>query len=314
MSLPKVSIIIVNWNNFHDSSECLESLSLVTYPNCEIVVVDNGSGGGEAMMLREGFGDSIRLIENETNHGFAEGCNIGMRDALERGADYIVLLNNDTIVTPDFLEDLINVAHGDERVGILGGKIYCHEYPDTIWFAGGLINYWTGNTPIRGSGEVDNGQFEEIIEVDWVCGCLMFISRELLQSVGMLDKRFFFGWEDVDLCVRAAKERFRILFVPGSKIWHKGFAPGKKERLMGLPVYYATRGMFLFMEKHFSKLQIGSCLVYRIITFPTFMWSYSRVLGNWKVPIYIIWGSFGYLWHKMANMLNIKRIIDKSEP
>lgn len=295
MSFPKVSVILVNWNNFNDTAECLESLSQATYPNCEVVVVDNGSEGDDPTLIKQRFGGHVKVIENDENYGFAEGCNIGMKDALARGADYVVLLNNDTLVAPDFLEELVSIAESDRNVGIVGGKIYCYEAPEIVWFAGGFINYWTGRTPIRGRGEVDRGQFEEILAVDWIVGCFMFISGTVLQTVGTLDNRFFFGWEDVDFCVRAAKRDFKILFVPQSKIWHKGFAPGKEKRHAGLPVYYAIRGHFIFMEKHFTKLQRVSSMLYSIICLPKVMRDYSRLLGQWKVSIYILQGFSDYL-------------------
>ena len=305
MPFPKVSVITVNWNNFNDSAECLESLRKTTYSNFEVIVVDNGSVGDDVSLLKQRFGDSIRLIVNDKNSGFAGGCNIGIKDALARGADYVVLLNNDTVVAPDFLEGLVRVAQSDERVGIAGGKVFCYELPELIWFAGGIINYRTGRTPIRGSGEADKGQFDEIVRVDWISGCFMFISRDVLQAVGMLDERFFFGWEDVDLCVRAARKGFKVLFVPESRIWHKGFGIDKRDRLMGMPVYYATRGQFLFMEKHFAKPQLAVAWLYFVVTFPGCVWVYSRMLHQWKVPLYILWGIGGYLRIKFREYTKI---------
>ncbi|MCX5994452.1 MAG: glycosyltransferase family 2 protein, partial [Chloroflexi bacterium] len=143
MSFPKVSVITVNWNNFNDSAECLESLRKTTHPNFEVIVVDNGSGGDDVSLLKQRFGDFIRLIVNDKNAGFAGGCNIGIKDALARAADYVVLLNNDTVVAPDFIEGLVRAAQSDERVGIAGGKVFCYELPELIWFAGGIINYRT---------------------------------------------------------------------------------------------------------------------------------------------------------------------------
>src|SRR4030042_2167429 len=305
MFFPKVSVITVNWNNLKDTAECLESLRKVTYPNFEAVVVDNGSDGDDAAQLRQRFGDFARLIVNGRNSGFAGGCNLGIKEALARGADYVALLNNDTVVAPDFLEAVVRVAQADKKAGVLGGKIYCHELPDLIWFAGGVINYRTGRTPIRGSGEADNGKYDEIVGWDWISGCFMFISGDVLRSVGLLDDRFFFGWEDADFCVRAARKGYKVLFVPGSKIWHKGFADNKRERLMGMPVYYATRGQFLFMDKHFTRLQFASAATYFIVTFPRAIWDYSRILGQWKVPLYILWGIGGYLRLKCREYVKI---------
>jgi GT2 family glycosyltransferase len=305
MSFPKVSVILVNWNNFKDTAECLESLRKVTYANYEIIVVDNGSVNDDVELLRQEFGDLAKVIESGKNIGFAGGCNLGIKDALARGADYVALLNNDTVVAPDFLDAAVEVAESEDKLGVAGGKIYCYELPQTIWFAGGILNYCTGGTPIKGSGEIDNGQFEEIAEVDWICGCYMFISREALQAVGLLDERFFFGWEDVDFCRRAARKGFKILFVPGSKIWHKGFGVEKRGRLMGMPVYYATRGQFLFRDKNFSRLQFISSTLYFFATFPKAIWVYSRLLNEWKVPLYILWGFGGYLRLKLRDYMKI---------
>jgi len=305
MTSPKVSVIIVNWNNFKDTAECLESLRKVNYSNFEVMVVDNGSAGNDTNLLRQGFGDFIKLIVSDRNLGFAGACNLGIKDALTRGAEYIALLNNDTVVAPDFLEAMVNVARSDRKLGVAGGKIYCYELPETIWFAGGILNYRTGSTPVRGSGETDKGQFEEIVEVDWICGCYMFITRDVLQAAGMLDARFFFGWEDVDFCVRAARKGFKILFIPGSKIWHKGFGVEKRERLVGMPVYYATRGQFLLMHKHFTRRQFISAASYFAITFPKSIWVYSRILNEWKVTLYILWGIGGFLRLKLRDYMKI---------
>ncbi|MBE0481047.1 MAG: glycosyltransferase family 2 protein [Dehalococcoidia bacterium] len=295
ISAARVSVVIVNWNNFADTSECLDSLRRASYPNFEVVLVDNASTGDDARLIREGYGDFVRLIENSSNEGFAEGCNIGMKDALGRGADYIVLLNNDTVAAPDFLDRIIPVMEADRRIGIAGGMVYSYEAPELIWFGGGRINYRTGNTPIRGSAERDVGQYSGIADVDWICGCYMVLSRETLDKAGLLDRRFFFGWEDADISVRAARAGFRVVFVPDSRIWHKTFSEVKQDRLMGMPVYYATRGHFIFMEKHFTRFQLCTAGLYFIVSFPRFLRDYTRILGRRKVPLYIFMDIYGYL-------------------
>ena len=306
MKLPKVSIILVNWNNFEDSAECLESLKECTYPNYEVIVVDNGSNGNDARLLRERFADYIRLIENKSNIGFAGGCNIGIQDALKGDTEYVLLLNNDTIVKPNFLDKMVNVVQGDKQVGIAGGKILCYEFPDTIWFGGGIVDYKTGNTPIIGSGEKDKGQYDNVTEVDWICSCYMFISRDLLKQVGLFDEIYFFGWEDADLCVRAARNGYKVKFVPESKIWHKGWGRVKQRRLQGRPLYYATRGHFFFMDKHFSRTQLLSSWLHFIIKFPRFVWEYARITEQWKAPVYIIWAVYDYLKMKYISKASLK--------
>jgi GT2 family glycosyltransferase len=287
VSDPRVSTVLVNWNNFRDSAECLESLGQCTYPNHEVTVVDNGSDGNEAELLRRSYGDRIRLIENERNLGFAGGCNVGIRDALQRGSDYVLLLNNDTVVAPEFLSELIGAVQARSGVGVAGGKILCHELPGVIWSAGGTIDYRYGKTPMRGSGEVDDGRFDEEAEVDWVCSCFMLVPRAVWDSVGLLDERFFFGWEDVDLCVRASTSGFWILYAPRAVIRHKGFGERKKDRLKGMPLYYATRGHLIFIGKHFTRRQLATAGLHFITGFPRAIWDYSRMTGQWTGALYM---------------------------
>jgi GT2 family glycosyltransferase len=124
-------------------------------------------------------------------------------------------------------------------------------------------------------------------------------------GIKALDKRFFFGWEDADLCVRASRKGFKVMFVPGSKIWHKTLPPEKLKRLMGPPVYYAARGRFIFMEKHLTKPQLASSALYFFVRFPKFAWDYSRVLGERKVPLYIAWGVLGYLRRRCQALVRL---------
>ena len=134
---PKVSIIILNWNSLDDTVHCLESLEKITYPNYDIIVVDNGSKGNDAEILREKFKGYIHIIENDKNYGFPEGCNIGMRYALKNSApDYILLLNNDTTVAPDFLAEMVKIAESDPLIGIAGPKIYFYHEPYKIQSVG----------------------------------------------------------------------------------------------------------------------------------------------------------------------------------
>ena len=237
--LPKVSIVTLNWNTLNDTVECLESLQKVTYPNFEVAVVDNGSANNEAKTLKERFGDFIRVIENDKNYGFAKGCNIGMADALKRGTDYALLLNNDTIVAPDFLDEMMKVVLSDGNIGIAGGKIYLYGERDRVWFAGGLVKIGGERIPFR-QAEKDLGQFEEVVECGWIIGCLMLISRDVIEKVGMFDEKFFFGGEDLDLCMKAEHAGYRIVWVPKCKIWHKEFlsSADKQQRILSLPMFY----------------------------------------------------------------------------
>jgi len=135
---------------------------------------------------------------------------------------------------------------------------------------------------------VDDARFDREAEVDWICSCFMLVSREVWESVGLLDERFFFGWEDVDLCVRAAKGGHRVVYAPRSVVWHKAFGQTKKRRLQGRPLYYATRGHFLFLRKHYNRAQLLSAGLHMVTGFPRAMWDYSRITGQWNGPMYMV--------------------------
>jgi GT2 family glycosyltransferase len=226
-STPEVSIVILNWNGLEDTIECLESLRETTYPNCEIIVVDNASSGNDVEVLKERYRDDIHIIENDRNYGFAEGNNIGIRYALTKQSDYILMLNNDTVVDANFLAELVRVAEEDDKAGILGGKIYYYASPNRFQSVGGRINWWLGYIKDM-SGQDDVGQFEQVAERDYVYATAMLIKRQVIEKVGLLDSSLFFGMEDYDYCARAKKAGFKVLYVPGARVWHKQGASRKK--------------------------------------------------------------------------------------
>jgi len=257
---PKVSIIILNWNGLEDTVECLDSLEKITYPNYDIIVVDNGSKGNDAEILREKFKDYIHIIENDKNYGFAEGCNIGMRYALKDSApDYILLLNNDTTVAPDFLAEMVKIAESDPLIGIAGPKIYFYHEPNKLQSVGIQIDLSNWQSFSVGLNKIDVGQFDNITEVDWVYGCALLIKRTTIKDIGLLDPAYFAYVEEVDWCVRCKKSGYKVVFIPKAKIWHKGHLD--PDETYSLPLYYMTRNRFLFMWKHARKSQFISFLV-----------------------------------------------------
>ena len=282
-----------------DTIECLESLKKITYPNYGVIVVDNGSEGNDVEVLREKFGDYIYLIENDKNYGFAAGNNIGIRKAMNRGADYVLLLNNDTVVAPDFLDELIEVASGDAKNGITGPNVYYYDRPEKICGAGGFINYWAITCPRRGSRQAHSAKSEDITEVDYIARCCMLISRDVLLTIGSLDERLFFWYEDVDLCIRAARHGFKILSIPKSKIWHKVSATADRTRQANLlTTYYVTKNRFILMEKHWSRLQFASSILCYVILLPKHFVSFLLHIRRWDILKSYLRGLFDYLRRK----------------
>ena len=246
--VPKVVIVILNWNGINDTIECIESVLKIDYPNFDIVVVDNGSSDGSGRMIRDRF-DQIHLIENDSNLGYAEGNNVGIRHALKNGAECVWLLNNDTVVDKNALIAMIDLAERNREIGILGSKIYYFDQPDTIWFAGATIDWRRAVSAHIGRLEKDTGQYETDKEVDRVTGCSMLIRREVFENVGLFDENFFLYDEEVDLCVRARKKGYRNYYVPKSIVYHK-ISASTGESSAPVYAYYDTRNFLYLIKKH----------------------------------------------------------------
>jgi len=245
---PRVSMIILNWNNYQATKECLESLKKIAYPNCEVIMVDNGSTDKSGERLKKEF-PQYTFIYNESNLGFAEGNNVGIRYALKWGADYVLLLNNDTIVDPGFLGPLVAIAEAGGQIGVVGPMIYFYDAPEVIQSIGAKINLWRGSHAIIGIREVDKGQYNKPMEVGYVSGAALLAKRQVLEDIGLLDPEYFLYVEEVDWCFRATKAGYRIMAIPESKIWHKVSASTGGTKSLTY-AYYATRNRILFMRKH----------------------------------------------------------------
>lgn len=235
-STPLVYIIVLSWNGRNDTIECLKSLQQLTYPNALILLVDNASTDGTVAAVRSAF-PRVEILVNEKNIRFAGGNNVGIHHALRQGAKYVLLLNNDTVVDPDFLNYLVHGAEQDTAIGMAGPKIYYYREPRLraempassnfgvqarlIWSAGGTIEWWKGWISHVGIREYDRGQYDTIREVDYLTACCVLVKREVIERVGMLDERYFIYGEDADWCVRARRAGYKLLYIPSSVLWHK---------------------------------------------------------------------------------------------
>ena len=225
MSFSKIFIIVLSYNRRDDTVECLKSLYLSDYPNYKVIVVDNASSDGSAEAVRRAF-PQADVIENSENLMYAEGNNVGIRMALAEGADYVLLLNNDTVVSPAMLGELETAMRNNPDAGAAGAMIYYfppkqRQQDEIIWYAGGIVSFWKGLTAHRGIREKDAGRYNDIEETGYVTGCAMMLSGRCLGRVGLLDPGYYIYAEDADLSVRARRAGFRLLFVPRAKVWHK---------------------------------------------------------------------------------------------
>lgn len=256
---PTVYFSILNWNQRDLTCECLGSLAHLDYPNYEIVVVDNGSRDDEATLIQARF-PSVTVLKNERNVGFAEGNNVAIRYALEQGADYVLLLNNDTVVEPQMLKRLIEVAESDDQIAIVGPKICYFDEPQTIWSAGGILKL-RGVPVMLGLDETDKGQHDTRREVDWVTGCALLIKSPVVRRIGLIDARYFIYFEENDWCYRAKKAGFKIFYVPEARMWHK--IQPRYQALSPRHVYLMFRNRLLFLRNFGARL---SLILFVIIT------------------------------------------------
>jgi GT2 family glycosyltransferase len=218
---PKVAVVVLAWNGKSLTLACLESLEALRYENATVILVDNASTDGTAAEVRKAFGARVAVVENRENLGFSRGNNIGIRKALDEGADFVLLLNNDTVVDPALVGSLVEVIAGSDKIGIVGPKIYYASPPDKIWFAGGEVFLSRGLSKHIGIRETDTGRYDAIRDVDYVTGCALMARREVFETIGYLDPAFVAYYEDTDFCMRARRAGFRVVYVPAGKVWHK---------------------------------------------------------------------------------------------
>ncbi|MGH9812052.1 MAG: glycosyltransferase family 2 protein [Candidatus Acidiferrales bacterium] len=250
--LPRVAVIVLNWNNWAVTAECLESLRRLTYPNARVLLVDNGSSDDSERILREKFSD-VEILQTGSNLGYAGGNNAGMRRALELGADYLCLLNNDVVVEPGFLEPLVAAMEADPRLGIAGGLQCGYHDRRLIQNSGAYFSFLTGRVRNANAGEADRGQCDRQKEVDFISGAALLARAEMARSIGLLDDTFFMVCEDADWCLRARRAGWSVRFVPGSKIFHKERATRGSQP--GMNWYYVPRNQIWLVRRHGSTAQ-----------------------------------------------------------
>jgi GT2 family glycosyltransferase len=262
-SKKKVAVIIINWNGWKDTLDCLSSLKKIStaYAEISVIVVDNGSTNESVPVIRKKF-PSVTVLETGKNLGFTGGNNAGIRYAMSHGSDFVWLLNNDTVVDPGVLSFVS--TFDDPSVGIAGSKIYFvpgrefhhdrykeDERGKVIWYAGGKIDWNNMYASHRGVDEVDRGQYDKITETPFVTGCSMIIRREVIAKIGLLDDRYYLYLEDLDYCLRAVRAGYKLLYVPSSVLWHVNAGSSSRP---GNPLheYYLTRNRLLIGFRYAS--------------------------------------------------------------
>lgn len=247
---PRVSIIIVHFDNRSILSECLQSCKKITYPNYEIIIVNNGSKSLLTVSeLQSSTVGIATLINTYENMGYSKANNMGIEKALSHHADYVLLLNDDTVVSPNFLEILLEEGEKSPGTGILGPKVYYLSDPKRISFAGAYFDSQTCRVFTPGADRIDDGDSSIPSDSDYISGCALLIKKEAIEKIGRLDERFFLYWEDVDWGLRSKKAGLRNMIVPSAHIWHRvSVSTGGIDS--PLRIYHKTRSRLLLAKLH----------------------------------------------------------------
>ncbi|OGH10406.1 MAG: hypothetical protein A2857_05285 [Candidatus Levybacteria bacterium RIFCSPHIGHO2_01_FULL_36_15] len=260
----KIAIVILDFNGEKDTLDCLGSIENLKKEDNElfVVVVDNASKEKFSIGSFQFTKGKLKIIRSEISLGFSGGNNIGIKHALKEGATHIVILNNDTTVSKNFIDELLKTIDSSDNIGIVSPKIYFSkgfEYHKSrykkedlgkvIWYAGGIMDWSNLIGHHKGVDEVDHDQFEKIEETEFASGCCMMIKRDVLEKVGLFNEKYFLYYEDNDLCQRVKKIGYKIVFAPKSVIWHKnaGSSGGSGSSLQD---YYITRNRLVFGFKY----------------------------------------------------------------
>ena len=226
---PSVVVVVLNWCGEADTAACLESLARSDYPALQVLLVDNGSPDGSGERLHAAF-PHAPYLQTGRNLGFTGGNNRGIAWARAQGAELVVVLNNDTVVAPDCISRLVAAVGAGPDVGAVAPTMLVHDAPDRVWYAGGTLSLVRGIGRHRGEGARDPGvdAAGDAVEVSFLTGCCMLLTRRALDAVGGFEESYFAYGEDVDLSFRLARAGFRLLHEPRARLWHRvPVAPGE---------------------------------------------------------------------------------------
>ena len=260
----KVGVVLLNWNGGEFTIPCISSLLAGDLSPWRILVFDNASTDGSPEEITAMFPE-VQMVRSAENVGFAAGSNQGIRQLLAQGADFLWILNNDTVVHRSCLRMLVEECLHDGKLGGATGKIFFQQPGDRIWYAGGRWNRWSFTSAHRGRGEKDTGQYDRAEDVEFASGCCMLLRREALARVGLFDERYFVYCEDAEWCLRARRHGVRMRYVPHAVLWHRVSASAKKNaggKTPPLSHYYNQRNRLFNMRRYAGRpLQVTTAVL-----------------------------------------------------
>lgn len=252
--MPKrVAVIVVHLHGFEVTHDCLLSLEACGASEMDVVLVDNGSTDGSAAQLLAAH-PHIKLLRSPHNAGFTGGNNLGMQYALKEGYELVLLLNNDTFVSPGFLQSLQQYLELNRNVAAVQPRIFFHHDRNKLWSAGSYYNKVLGFTYTRGLNKANQPAYDTPAAVDWISGCALMVRSVVLRQTGLFDPNMFLYFEDADLSFRIRKAGYGLAYVPESVIYHIAGASGKKEgqknTVQPFVYYYNLRNRVWFLKKY----------------------------------------------------------------
>ena len=286
-------IVVLNWNGRQDTLSCLRSLRKLHYTQRRIAVVDNGSTDGSVEALRTEASDrGIDLLECDRNLGFAGGNNVGIRYALDHGADFILVLNNDTTVDPMLLDELLGAAGRYPEAGCFGPWIFYMHDPERLWCTRSEWASAESAFTAPGKGRLAAELSQAPTSTEYVCGAALFFRAEVARKIGLFDERFFLVYEDSDWSFRARRAGFECMAVPSARVWHKvGTSFGSEAS--PLRTYFSTRNKFLWAEKNATRPELFRILRGAARRF------FPGVSIDWRtgIPVHkaLLWATTGFV-------------------
>lgn len=298
---PLVAVVIVHWGSLKATDACIESLRLCNYYNMQLILVDNDPNQ-RFWKKEKGKDDKLVYILNETNTGYTGGNNTGILKALELNAKYICILNNDTIIDENLLNDCASFMESNYEIDILSPKILYHEYPSIINAAGGEIDLKSGERQIYGNGLKDNWRFEIPKDITFLVGCAFFARSSIFEKVGLFDQKLFCYCEDDDLSIRLIRADKKIRYFPKSKVWHK-HTDVNIEQKVNLPtsysVYYTWRNKLYILNQKMPEKKFIS-YIYFLFRFFWILGIYSLKYFRPDLCLAMVIGLFDSLMNRMG--------------